>query len=69
MEIVYFPVAGMLSKPGLAVWAAAPPRSDRPSLVADLGPKTVAATEVVPVAPEAPGASAAVQAMEERVIK
>ena len=52
-------VSGMLSKPGLAVWAAAPPPSDRPPMVADLGPETVAATEVVPVVAEAPAEAGA----------
>ncbi len=52
-------VSGMLSKPGLAVWAAAPPPSDRPPMVADLGRETVAATEVVPVVAEAPAEAGA----------
>jgi acetyl-CoA C-acetyltransferase len=41
-------VSGMLSKPGLAVWSCSPPPSGAP--VRDLGPETMAATEVVPVA-------------------
>jgi acetyl-CoA C-acetyltransferase len=45
-------VSGMLSKPGLAVWSAAPPPSA--SLVSDLGDEAVAATEVVPVVAAAP---------------
>jgi acetyl-CoA C-acetyltransferase len=53
-------VSGMLSKPGLALWAASPPAADRPTRVADVGAATVAATEVVPVVPEAPAAAEAV---------
>jgi acetyl-CoA C-acetyltransferase len=40
-------VSGMLSKPGLAVWSAAPPPGA--PLLADLADDAVAATEVVPV--------------------
>jgi acetyl-CoA C-acetyltransferase len=50
-------VAGMLSKPGVAVWSAAPPASV--SRVEDLGAETVAATEVVPVVADAPAEAAA----------
>jgi len=45
-------VSGMLSKPGLAVWAASPPR--RATLLGDLAAETRAATEVVPVVDEPP---------------
>jgi acetyl-CoA C-acetyltransferase len=45
-------VSGMLSKPGLAVWSAAPPDGD--PWVADLAGQAVAATEVRPVAGTAP---------------
>ena len=45
-------VSGMLSKPGLAVWSASPPR--QAALLADLAPEARTATEVVPVAEEAP---------------
>ncbi len=40
-------VSGMLSKPGLAVWSASPPRGA--PLLADLAEEAVAATEVLPV--------------------
>ena len=40
-------VSGMLSKPGLAVWAASPPREV--ALLADLAQEAIAATEVLPV--------------------
>ncbi len=48
-------VSGMLSKPGLAVWSATPPRaaSGRP-LLADLAAEAAAATEVVPVVETGP---------------
>ena len=52
-------VSGMLSKPGLAVWSASPPSTDRPPLVADLGAETVAATDLAPVVPVAPADAAA----------
>jgi acetyl-CoA C-acetyltransferase len=45
-------VSGMLSKPGLAVWSAAPP--DGPPLLADLASDALAATEVQPVVEAAP---------------
>src|SRR6185312_1044112 len=45
-------VSGMLSKPGLAVWSASPPR--QASLIADLAVAAREATEVVPVVDEAP---------------
>ena len=41
-------VSGMLSKPGLAVWSATPPRAGD-ALRADLAAEAVAATEIVPV--------------------
>ena len=41
-------VAGMLSKPGLAVWSCTPPPAG--ALRADLGPATMAATELAQVA-------------------
>ncbi len=41
-------VSGMLSKPGLAVWAASPPREA--PLVADLAREALAATETLPIA-------------------
>jgi hypothetical protein len=43
----------MLSKPGLAVWSASPPR--RATLLGDLAADARAATEIVPVAAEPPG--------------
>jgi acetyl-CoA C-acetyltransferase len=46
-------VSGMLSKPGLAVWSAAPPENGG-FLLADLAPEALAATEVVPVVDVAP---------------
>jgi acetyl-CoA C-acetyltransferase len=46
-------VSGMLSKPGLAVWGAAPPPGGR-MLLADLAAEALAATDVVPVAPVPP---------------
>lgn len=52
-------VSGMLTKPGLAVWGATPPRRERGVLVADLAAETAAATEVVPVADPAPSSSEA----------
>jgi acetyl-CoA C-acetyltransferase len=52
-------VSGMLTKPGLAVWSATPPPSERGVLVADLVAETAAATEVVPVADPAPSSSGA----------
>jgi acetyl-CoA C-acetyltransferase len=52
-------VSGMLSKPGLAVWSASPPSTDRPPLVEDLGAETVASTELARVVPVAPAAAAA----------
>jgi acetyl-CoA C-acetyltransferase len=52
-------VSGMLTKPGLAVWSATPPPSERGVLVADLVAETTAATEVVPVADPAPSSSGA----------
>ncbi len=42
-------VAGMLSKPGLAVWSATPPDGRGEPLLADLAAEAIAATEVVPV--------------------
>ena len=42
-------VSGMLSKPGLAVWGAAPPEGRGGALRADLAAEAVAATEIVPV--------------------
>jgi acetyl-CoA C-acetyltransferase len=45
-------VSGMLSKPGLAVWSATPPRGS--SLLADLAEEALAATEVRPVAESPP---------------
>jgi acetyl-CoA C-acetyltransferase len=45
-------VSGMLSKPALAVWSAAPP--DGPPLLADLASDALAATEVQPVVEAAP---------------
>lgn len=45
-------VSGMLSKPGLAVWSASPPR--QAALLADLAAEARAATEVLPVADEPP---------------
>ena len=39
----------MLSKPGLAVWSAAPPAGRGGPLLADLAAEAIAATEVVPV--------------------
>ena len=42
-------VSGMLSKPGLAVWGAAPPEGRGGALLADLAAEAVAATEIVPV--------------------
>jgi acetyl-CoA C-acetyltransferase len=45
-------VSGMLSKPGLAVWSASPPR--HATLLADLAPEARAATEVLPVVDEPP---------------
>jgi acetyl-CoA C-acetyltransferase len=42
-------VSGMLSKPGLAVWGAAPPEGRDGPLRADLAAEAIAATEVVPV--------------------
>jgi acetyl-CoA C-acetyltransferase len=42
-------VSGMLSKPGLAVWGAAPPEGRGEALRADLAAEAVAATEIVPV--------------------
>jgi acetyl-CoA C-acetyltransferase len=45
-------VSGMLSKPGLAVWAAWPP--SRATLLADLTADARTATEVVPVVDEPP---------------
>ena len=45
-------VSGMLSKPGLAVWSATPPR--QAPLVADLAVEARAATEILPVADEPP---------------
>jgi acetyl-CoA C-acetyltransferase len=47
-------VSGMLSKPGLAVWSAVPPLSDRGPLVADLAAEATEATELVPVADPTP---------------
>jgi len=41
-------VSGMLSKPGLALWGAAPPADGR-MLLADLAEEGLAATEVLPV--------------------
>jgi acetyl-CoA C-acetyltransferase len=43
-------VSGMLSKPGLAVWSASPPR--QAALLADLAAEARAATEILPVADE-----------------
>ena len=49
-------VSGMLSKPGLAVWSAAPPApGDAGPLLADLAAEAVAATAVVPVIDTPPG--------------
>jgi acetyl-CoA C-acetyltransferase len=45
-------VSGMLSKPGLAVWSATPPR--QAALLGDLAAEASAATEVVPVVEEPP---------------
>jgi acetyl-CoA C-acetyltransferase len=45
-------VSGMLSKPGLAVWSASPPR--QATLLADLAVEARAATEVLPVVDEPP---------------
>jgi acetyl-CoA C-acetyltransferase len=45
-------VSGMLSKPGLAVWSASPPRRD--ALLADMAGQAVSATELQPVAAAAP---------------
>jgi acetyl-CoA C-acetyltransferase len=45
-------VSGMLSKPGLAVWSAMPPRQD--TLLADMATVARAATEVLPVPDEPP---------------
>jgi acetyl-CoA C-acetyltransferase len=50
-------VSGMLSKPGLAVWSATPPRPDRGILVADLVAEATEAIELVPVADTAPADS------------
>jgi acetyl-CoA C-acetyltransferase len=50
-------VSGMLSKPGLAVWSATPPRGA--PLLADLAAGAVAATEVVPVVEHPPAEDAA----------
>jgi acetyl-CoA C-acetyltransferase len=52
-------VSGMLSKPGLAVWGAAPPEGRGGDLRADLAAEAVAATEVVPVADVPPAEPAA----------
>ena len=51
-------VSGMLSKPGLAVWSATPPRrqGDRP-LLCDLAAEATAATAVLPVAEAGPTAA------------
>jgi len=51
-------VSGMLSKPGLAVWSATPPRGGggRP-LLADLAAEATAATEVLPVVETGPAAA------------
>jgi acetyl-CoA C-acetyltransferase len=43
-------VSGMLSKPGLAVWSASPPR--RQPLLGDLAAEARAATEILPVVGE-----------------
>lgn len=45
-------VSGMLSKPGLAVWSASPPRQG--TLLTDLAAEARAATEVLPVVDEPP---------------
>ena len=45
-------VSGMLSKPGLAVWSASPPRDG--SLLADLAEEALAATDVRPVVASPP---------------
>ncbi len=50
-------VSGMLSKPGLAVWSASPPR--RAPLLADLAEAAVAATEVLPVVEHPPATESA----------
>lgn len=50
-------VSGMLSKPGLAVWSASPPR--RAALLADLAMEARAATEVVLVADDPPASETA----------
>ncbi len=50
-------VSGMLSKPGLAVWSATPPRTaGRRPLLADLAAEATAATEVLPVVDAGPAA-------------
>ena len=49
-------VSGMLSKPGLAVWSATPPKGGG-FLLADLASDALAATEVVPVVDLAPAAT------------
>jgi acetyl-CoA C-acetyltransferase len=56
-------VSGMLSKPGLAVWSAAPVPSGSQPLLADLAAEATAATAVVPVVdvpPTAPTAASVV---------
>ncbi len=54
-------VSGMLTKPGLAVWSATPPKAEQGLLVADLAAEAVAATAVLPVAdPPPPSAEATV---------
>jgi acetyl-CoA C-acetyltransferase len=45
-------VSGMLSKPGLAVWSASPPR--QAALLADMAVEAREATEILPVADEPP---------------
>jgi acetyl-CoA C-acetyltransferase len=50
-------VSGMLSKPGLAVWSATPPAGPAAALLADRADEVLAATEVVPVVEEPPGAT------------
>jgi acetyl-CoA C-acetyltransferase len=48
-------VSGMLSKPGLAVWSASPPRG--PLFLADLGKEALAATGLRPVIDAPPPSS------------
>ena len=50
-------VSGMLSKPGLAVWSASPPRGA--PLLADLATEALAATEVLPVTENPPAVETA----------